>query len=65
VPNIFETNSEEFLIAGPNFGKISSLHEYRLGVLRGRLACSPQGALSMRKHIRDYIQVYQLLLQSL
>lgn len=55
---MFETNPAEFLIAGLNFGKISSLHEYCLGVLRARLACSPQGTLSMRKHIRLYTGIF-------
>lgn len=34
IPSIFETNSAKFLIAGPNFGKITSLHGYCLGILR-------------------------------
>lgn len=34
IPSIFETNSAEFLIASPNFSKITSLQSYCLGVLR-------------------------------
>lgn len=34
IPSIFETNSAKFLIAGPNFGKITSLHGYCPGILR-------------------------------
>lgn len=56
---IFETNPAEFLIAGRNFGKITSLRGYCLAVLRVPVVLARLEAYRLRdKHIRGYVQTH-------